>query len=481
MKNLTKTITFLFFFFVSISSFSQDHHVRFAFMGNSITIGSFLENASQDCYPSQVQLLLDEIYGDTCIVENFANSGRTMLKKGDFPLWNEIQFSQSMNFAPDIVFILLGTNDSKPYNWDDYGVEFLDDYQSMIDTFKVRNPRCRFIVSYPPPAFSGEYDIRDSVIFNGVLPAVDAILANNEAEFIDFYYPLQNSSDLFPDGIHPDEEGARIMAQMVVDKIVESDIIHKVETGYTFVTNILTSSKLIANGSEVTLNWETRNADSVYFDDVLVENNESITVNPSETTTYTVRAVGAKSSDVMQFEQAVYSPVLNEMKTDPRSAKINTNDNVLITVAFIDQERNPIANETFDLSWRIIQGEGELTDQSGNTIVFVASTESDTKIEVSSEGVTAESRFIVSNRTSVNDTDLNNTFSLYPNPVNDVLYFTNSQKKPFTYQLINSAGEIVKKGIVAENKIGMGSISSGVYFLEITVDNQTMVKKLIKN
>ena len=48
---------------------------------------------------------------------NYGVSGRTLLKKGDFPYWNENAYRQSREWNPDIVVIQLGTNDSKPQNW----------------------------------------------------------------------------------------------------------------------------------------------------------------------------------------------------------------------------------------------------------------------------------------------------------------------------------------------------------------------------
>jgi acyl-CoA thioesterase-1 len=208
--------------------YSQNHQVRIAFVGNSITIGTGLPNPEEDCYPSQFADMLDGVYGDICVVRNFAVSGRTMLKNGDYPIWDENSFTDCWNFAPDICFILLGTNDSKPQNWDVYGDEFIDDYLSMIDTFKVRNALAKFIVCYPPPAYEVVYNIRDSVILHGVIPAIDSVLNKTDAELLDFYNPLLDSVYLFPDMIHPDMVGAGVMAEMVFNKFIDLDIMHGV-------------------------------------------------------------------------------------------------------------------------------------------------------------------------------------------------------------------------------------------------------------
>lgn len=186
--------------------------LKIAFLGDSITIGSGLKNAKEECYPSQFAQLLQTTYGDKYQVENFAVSGRTMLRHGDYPLWNEPQFKQALEYKPDVVYIMLGTNDTKPQNWDKYGDEFATDYQAMIDTFKTINPDAKFILAFPPPAFQLRWGIRDSVIIHGVNPVVKEMIKNNKTYSVDYYRPLRKKSRLFPDGIHPDATGAGLMA-----------------------------------------------------------------------------------------------------------------------------------------------------------------------------------------------------------------------------------------------------------------------------
>ena len=198
--------------------------VKVAFLGDSITIGSGLKNAREECYPSQFAKLMKEKYGDKYEVGNFAVSGRTMLRHGDYPLWNEPQFKQALNFKPDVVYIMLGTNDTKPQNWDKFGNEFAKDYQAMIDTFKTVNPEVKFILAFPPPAFKVKWGIRDSVIIHGVNPVIREMVGKNSTYSVDFYKPLENSSALFPDAIHPNAKGAGIMADILYKYFINSSI-----------------------------------------------------------------------------------------------------------------------------------------------------------------------------------------------------------------------------------------------------------------
>ena len=67
-------------------SASAQSKIKVACVGNSITQGPGRDNP--DSYPLQMQKIL----GDKYDVKNFGVSGRTLLKKGDFPFWNEPQF-----------------------------------------------------------------------------------------------------------------------------------------------------------------------------------------------------------------------------------------------------------------------------------------------------------------------------------------------------------------------------------------------------
>ncbi|NJN78510.1 MAG: hypothetical protein HC803_09485 [Saprospiraceae bacterium] len=77
-------------------------------------------------------------------VKNFGVSGRTLLRKGDFPYWNEAAFQEAKDFQPNIVVIKLGTNDSKPENWK-YADEFIKDYQIFIDEFQALDSKPTYL------------------------------------------------------------------------------------------------------------------------------------------------------------------------------------------------------------------------------------------------------------------------------------------------------------------------------------------------
>ena len=187
----------------------QQKITRIAFIGNSITAGSGLANPTTQAYPAQLGNLLTPDWQ----VGNFGVSGRTMLKKGDFPIWNETKFKDALNFAPNIVVIMLGTNDSKYYNWA-YKADFYKDYVSMIDTFANLASKPKIYICYPLKVFKHIYDINDTVIHDEIIPIVHQISIDKNVSIIDCYTPTSTKPEIFSDGVHPNVNGAHFVAEI---------------------------------------------------------------------------------------------------------------------------------------------------------------------------------------------------------------------------------------------------------------------------
>lgn len=244
----------LIFILIQTNLFSQAT-IRVACVGNSITEGNAMSTKLYDSYPAA----LSKYMGDDYDVRNFGYSGRTMLKNGDFPLWNEQLFKDAIDFNPHIVIILLGTNDTKQQNWV-YKDEFLHDYYSMIDTFKLGTNNQDIYVCYPLPSFSDAYDIRDSIIVNDVIPMITQIVDSVDVKLIDFNTPFLDKSNLMPDGIHPLIEGSDYMAQIILEeltgRIIEEQKENNVALGkrVTHTGNIY--SELTDGDAETSLSFE---------------------------------------------------------------------------------------------------------------------------------------------------------------------------------------------------------------------------------
>ena len=186
---------------------------RVACIGNSITDGYGIDMAGAYGYPAQLQKLLGNGYW----VRNFGVSARTMLNKGDYPYMNELAWRDALAFKPDIVIIKLGTNDSKPENWQ-YGKEFKKDLQQMVNALKP----AKIYLCTPIPAFKSTWNINDDVIVKEIIPIQQKVAKENGLQIIDLHTLYANDGDkMLDDGIHPDGKGARRMAEIISAAIKE--------------------------------------------------------------------------------------------------------------------------------------------------------------------------------------------------------------------------------------------------------------------
>jgi acyl-CoA thioesterase I len=186
---------------------------RVACIGDSITYGSGIADRARDGYPAQLEQILKQ-YDTAWEVDNFGVSGATLLSKGDKPYIHESAYNSALASNPDIVIIKLGTNDSKPHNWT-HSAEYVSDYVAMIDAFRALPSAPVVWVCRPVPAFQVNFSISPTVIHDEILPMIDEIVALRDTPVFDLYTALEDHGDLFPDGIHPNAEGAGLMAEFI--------------------------------------------------------------------------------------------------------------------------------------------------------------------------------------------------------------------------------------------------------------------------
>ena len=194
-------------------SFNIDDYsgkVKIACVGDSITFGAGVENRETNCYPA----VLGRSLGAKYEVRNFGVSGATLLKKGDKPYWQEPDFLAVSSFAPDLIIIKLGTNDSKPQNWK-YKEEFYNDYVAMIEHFMRLPSKPKIWICLPVPVYEDRWGITESVVSKEIIPLIKKAAQSKSIPVIDLYDTLSNRPDLFPDKIHPNAAGALLMAQTI--------------------------------------------------------------------------------------------------------------------------------------------------------------------------------------------------------------------------------------------------------------------------
>lgn len=199
------------FLLTSLLNYSQSK-IRIACIGNSITYGATIENREVNSYPAQLSSMLGEAYD----VQNFGVNGTTLLRKGDFPYWNTDAYHKALDFQPNLVFIKLGTNDTKPQNRIYLDGDYVKDYKDLIASFKELPSHPRVVLLLPVPVFSTDsIGITAKVVRDKILPMVRQVAYETGCELINLYNLMIESPELFPDKVHPNALGSAAISKRV--------------------------------------------------------------------------------------------------------------------------------------------------------------------------------------------------------------------------------------------------------------------------
>lgn len=190
----------------------RDNVIRVACIGNSITDNGHGAGA----YPVRFNMLMGREY----FVLNAGHSGRTLLRKGDSPYNASQWFKEVFKFKPAIITIKLGTNDSKPQNWDPHKGEFEGDLRWMIDTLQTIIPKPRILLCTPIPAWKNAagqdpFGIRGPVIKDEIIPIIRKVAQEKGLAVLDLHTPYLPYQGLTPDGVHPNAAGLDTLAHIL--------------------------------------------------------------------------------------------------------------------------------------------------------------------------------------------------------------------------------------------------------------------------
>ena len=199
-----------------------------ACVGDSITqgVGASSGNTS---YPADLQAL----FGSSVQVKNFGHSGATMLSVGDLPYQQQSEYASATTFVSGAgsgsivdVVIMLGTNDSKPYNWtvgtSTRAEQFRTDCAAMVDHFAQIPTHPLVYLALPPHAYANSYQIDGTVIHDQILPILREVATAKGIPIVDVDAPTTGHPELFPDGVHPNDAGHKILAQTIHDGLLAS-------------------------------------------------------------------------------------------------------------------------------------------------------------------------------------------------------------------------------------------------------------------
>ena len=183
--------------------------------GKSIRVACVGDSITGDCgYPSDLQSLL----GDNYTVGNFGASGSTVLLNSWKPYMDQPEFQSAKAFEPNIVIIMLGTNDDL-MSLHQYNESFEHNYTQLITSFQQLQSKPQIWIALSPPIFSNRTDLSPTYLTDTIIPKTQDLANKMNLPTIDVYSAFCDSADYFKDGVHPNSQGAALIATEVYNAI----------------------------------------------------------------------------------------------------------------------------------------------------------------------------------------------------------------------------------------------------------------------
>lgn len=186
-------------------------------IGDSITYGQgVLKSRKSDSYPAILSGLLGEEYR----VMNYGACNRTMLSTGNMTYQETGFVEQSLQEEPDIVILMMGTNDSKPENWD--AEQFEKDYAAVVEQYASAKSQPEIYLMLPPSSYreedknmEDETRIDNEIVCGELQEIIRRVAKEHGAQVIDLNTLTDGKAELFADGLHPNAEGNRLIAEEI--------------------------------------------------------------------------------------------------------------------------------------------------------------------------------------------------------------------------------------------------------------------------
>jgi lysophospholipase L1-like esterase len=195
--------------------------IKIACVGDSITRGTFVWRRKKMSYPAQLQAMLGQGY----LVCGFGVNGCAVQRCADRPYWNSEAFALSSAFEPDVVLLMLSTNDSRGDNWKGVG-SFSADYRTLVEHYQALPSSPRVWLLTPPALFRVgrsarvRYGMSESAI-REICGAIKSLGHELGCGVIDINEATARHPEAFRfDGVHPGGAGATLIARAVFETLV---------------------------------------------------------------------------------------------------------------------------------------------------------------------------------------------------------------------------------------------------------------------
>ena len=322
--------------------------IRIGCVGDSIT-----EATNTDIsYPETLQMLLgyDEYY-----VFNFGKSGANVLAEGLLPYrqHGEWQYNTLKTWNPDVIFMMLGTNDGRP----DSGIAlyqdkaFIDEYIGFVNEFNGLGAQVYTLIS--PYAFGNEYGIQASLV-NDRIVNVQGYIADLEGlPVIDVHAAVKglDRETYFPDYIHGNNAGYAKIAEAVYDGYVNGHTAGKYALGYALKTASDKTSQAYMDAKAV---YDDANATQEAIDSAYKAIKDTIVVPSNEDSSMTGSANlyapldTAVSLPVRLHSNTVESLTVGETALTAEDYTVTDNEILIRAGAVAEKGFYPVSLQTSD-------------------------------------------------------------------------------------------------------------------------------------
>ena len=214
-----------------LSSSGKKDIIHVACLGDSITFGTGSADPTIHSYPAYYQKMLGYDY----YVEKYGAPSNSLIETDSPSYLNHAYFTKSAEANPDVVIVMLGTNDTRPTRWADSAHKdwsnpvrsqtFLASGDKLVANYRNVNPDVQIIFAtcpYVPQAADWTANL-----INYGNPHIKQVAANNNCQVIDIFSYTKKNVTMFTggDGLHLKDEKYEMLAQGFYE--LTKDIIKK--------------------------------------------------------------------------------------------------------------------------------------------------------------------------------------------------------------------------------------------------------------
>jgi lysophospholipase L1-like esterase len=191
--------------------------LKIACIGSDVTYGIGTGNRNQNAYPAQLKKML----GDQCQIFNCGAERTTLMTEGGHAYGQTKEYRTALSINPNIVIIELGGNDAKQANG--HYAEFENEYRDLIRSFSRLSTKPRIILLSVIPSFVKDTaQISDETIIKQINLKIQHVAYTEKTEILDMYSPLIDREALFEDQLHPNDQGANLIAKIVYRNLAQA-------------------------------------------------------------------------------------------------------------------------------------------------------------------------------------------------------------------------------------------------------------------